>query len=276
LGGGAGGDLVGDLLGMGGGASDSVAFSSVSVDIVPDVRLNALYVYATPQDLQQVNRLLRVIDQPRGPDRIESIGVARLIKVYNTDVADIATVVKQVFEDRIGASGGGGQPSPQEFLRAIQGGDKGADEQEPERMTIGIDERSNSLVVRSSEPLFEDVKTLVEQLDRAGVERPVSTRVVSLRNTGSEALKDTLVSLLGDKAVLGGAAAKETGANGQPNQSSGQARGVDNNDEQRREMQQRIEGFRQMREMVERMRGGGGRGGRGGGERGGGGGRGGR
>lgn len=284
LGGGAGGDLVSDLLGMGGGASDSVGFSSVSVDIVPDVRLNALYVYATPQDLQQVNRLLRVIDQPRGPDRIESIGVARLIKVYNTDVADIATVVKQVFEDRIGSSGGGGQPSPQEFLRALQGGDKGADDQEPERMTIGIDQRSNSLVVRSSEPLFEDVKTLVEQLDRAGVERPVSTRVVSLRNTGSEALKDTLVSLLGDKAVLGGAAAKAAaGASGQPSQSGSQARGGDDAERQRREMQQRIEGFRQMREMVERMRGGGGggsgRGGRGGasgGERGGGGGGGGR
>jgi type II secretory pathway component GspD/PulD (secretin) len=268
VGGGAGGDLVGDLLGMGGGASDSVSFSSVSVDIVPDIRLNALYVYATPQDLQTVNRLLRVIDQPRGPDRIESVGVPRLIKLYNTDIADVSKVVKEVFADRLGSSGGGGQPSPQEFLKALQGGEKGADDQEPEKMTIGIDERSNSLVVRSSEPLFEEVKTLVEQLDRAGVERPVSTRVVSLRNTGSEALKETLVSLLGDKAVLGSAAAKTaTNSSGQPNQSGGQASSGEDGERQRREIQQRIEGFRQMREMMERARGGGGggRGGRGGG-----------
>ncbi|QDV73350.1 secretin N-terminal domain-containing protein [Botrimarina mediterranea] len=269
MGGGAGGDLVGDLLGMGGGATDSVGFSSVSVDIVPDVRLNALYVYATPQDLQTVNRLLRVIDQPRGPDRIESVGVPRLIKLYNTEVSDVATVVRQVFEDRIGSSaGGGGQPSPQELLRALQGGEKGANDQEPEKMSIGIDERSNSLVVRSSEPLFEEVKTLVEQLDRAGVERPVSTRVVSLRNTGSEALKETLVSLLGDKAVVSG----ETPAaqNDQSRRESGRGESNNNNDDadrQRREMQQRIERFRDFQRTIERMRGGGGggRGGRGGG-----------
>jgi type II secretory pathway component GspD/PulD (secretin) len=268
LGGGAGGDLVGDLLGMGGGASDSVSFSSVSVDIVPDIRLNALYVYATPQDLQTVNRLLRVIDQPRGPDRIESVGVPRLIKLYNTEVADVSKVVREVFADRLGSSGGGGQPSPQEFLKALQGGEKGADDQEPEKMTIGIDERSNSIVVRSSEPLFEEVKTLVEKLDRAGVERPVSTRVVSLRNTGSEALKETLVSLLGDKAVLGTGSAPAA-QNDQSRQQSGRGGETNNIDgeRQRREIQQRIEGFRQMREMMERARGGGGggRGGRGGG-----------
>lgn len=284
MGGGAGGDLVGDLLGMGGGATDSVGFSSVSVDIVPDIRLNALYVYATPQDLQTVNRLLRVIDQPRGPDRIESVGVPRLIKLYNTEVADVSKVVREVFADRLGSSGGGGQPSPQEFLKALQGGEKGADDQEPEKMTIGIDERSNSIVVRSSEPLFEEVKTLVEQLDRAGVERPVSTRVVSLRNTGSEALKETLVSLLGDKAVVGTGSAPAA-QNDQSRQQSGRGGETNNNDgeRQRREIQQRIEGFRQMREMMERARGGGGgdrggRGGRGGGggPPGGGGGRGGR
>lgn len=277
LGGGAGGDLVGDLLGMGGGATDSVSFSSVSVDIVPDIRLNALYVYATPQDLQTVNRLLRVIDQPRGPDRIESVGVPRLIKLYNTEVADVSKVVREVFADRLGSSGGGGQPSPQEFLKALQGGEKGANDQEPEKMTIGIDERSNSLVVRSSEPLFEEVKTLVEQLDRAGVERPVSTRVVSLRNTGSEALKETLVSLLGDKAVVGTGTAPAAAQNDQSRQQSGRGAETNNNDSerQRREIQQRIEGFRQMREMMERARGGGGggRGGRGGGAGGGRGGR---
>ena len=271
VGGGAGGDLIGDLLGMGGGATDSVGFSSVSVDIVPDVRLNALYVYATPKDLQTVNRLLRVIDQPRGPDRIESVGVPRLIKLYNTEVADVAAVVKQVFEDRIGSAAGGGQPSPQDLLKALQGGEKGADDQEPEKMTIGIDERSNSLVVRSSEPLFEEVKTLVEQLDRAGVERPVSTRVVSLRNTGSEALKETLVSLLGDKAVLGTGAAQAAQSSQSRRDSTRSSDASDNNAEsQRREMQQRIERFRDFQRTIERMRqGGGDRGGRGGGERGG-------
>lgn len=252
--GGQGGDLVGDLLGMGGG-SDGVGFSSVSVDVVPDVRLNALYVYAAPDDLELVHRLLRVIDQPRGPDRVESIGVPRLIRLENSDVDDVAAVVRQVFEDRIGAGGGGaGQPSPQEFLRALQGGEKGADDQEPERMTVGVDQRSNSLVVRSSEPLFEEVRTLVEQLDRAGVERPVATRVVSLRNTGSEALRETLLSLLGDKAAPAGqgGAASTGGSNPTPGQPAA-APGADA-DRARRELQERVERFRDVQRMFERMR----------------------
>lgn len=272
--GGGGGDLLGSLLG-GGGGTDSVGFDSVSVDIVPDIRLNALYVHAAADDLQTVNQLLRVIDQPRGPDRIEATGVTRLITVVNTDAAEIATVVRQVFQDRLEGSGGGGggQPSPQEFLRAMTGGKKGAEEQEPEKITISVDERSNSLVVRSSEPLFEEVKKLVLELDRAGVERPVATRVVSLRNTSSNALRETLVSLLGDKAVVaGGEAGGATDAKAKsatPGKSSGGAE--QNNakaaEQQRREMQQGAERIRNIQRMFERARqqGGEGRGGRGGG-----------
>lgn len=272
--GGAGGDLLGDLLGMGGGA-ESVGFDSVSVDVVPDLRLNALYVYASQTDLQVVNKLLRVIDQPRGPDRIESTGVARLITVENTSASDIAAVVREVFKDRLDGGSGGGQPSPQDFLRAMQGGGNTADDQEPEKMTLGIDERSNSLVVRSSEPLFEQVKALVEDLDRAGVERPVSTRVVSLRNTSSTALRETLVSLLGEKAevgaVSGEASSKKPAAGGdaaKPNEK--QQESARNAERQQREFQQGVERMQQFRRMIERARQGGG-GGRGG-QRGGGGG----
>ncbi|QDT68353.1 Bacterial type II/III secretion system short domain protein [Planctomycetes bacterium MalM25] len=280
VGGGAGGDLLGDLLGMGGGA-ESVGFDSVSVDVVPDLRLNALYVYASPTDQLVVNKLLRVIDQPRGPDRIESTGVARLIRVENTSASDIAAVVSEVFKDRLDGGSGGGQPSPQDFLRAMQGGGNTAEDQEPEKMTLGIDERSNSLVVRSSEPLFEQVKALVEDLDRAGVERPVSTRVVSLRNTSSNALRETLVSLLGEKAEIGaatGEAASQNPAAGGGASKPGEDKKQEaarNAERQQREMQQGMERLQQFRRMLERGRGqggpGGGRGGRGGGPRGGGG-----
>lgn len=279
VGGGAGGDLLGDLLGMGGGG-ESVGFDSVSVDVIPDLRLNALYVYASPADQQVVNKLLRVIDQPRGPDRIESTGVARLIKVENTSASDLAAVVREVFKDRLDGGSGGGQPSPQDFLRAMQGGGKNADDQEPEKMTLGIDERSNSLVVRSSEPLFEQVKALVEDLDRAGVERPVSTRVVSLRNTSSNALRETLVSLLGDKAEVGDAAgpaaaskAPNAGGGGDATTSNDnkQQEAARNAERQQREMQQGVERLRQMRQFFERARQQGGQGGGRGGQRGGGG-----
>ncbi len=262
--GGADGDLLGGLLG-GGGASESVGFSSVSVDIVPDVRLNALYVRAAGVDLQLINQLLRVIDQPRGPDPIESTGLPRLIRLENTSATDVATVVRQVFADRLGG-GGGGEPNPRDLLKALQGGGDAADEQEPEQMTLSIDERSNSLVVRSSEPLFEQVKSLVLQLDRAGVERPVATRVVSLRNTSSDALRETLLSLLGDKAVVGGGEPSDKSATqGKP---AAKPASESNDAQQKaRDARRQLEGLQRMQQAMERFRrqqgeGGGRRGGR--------------
>ncbi|MEO0529867.1 MAG: secretin N-terminal domain-containing protein [Planctomycetota bacterium] len=256
--GGAGGDLLGGLLG-GGGGSDSVGFDSVSVDIVPDVRLNALYVHARPDDLQTVNQLLRVIDQPRGPDRIESTGRPRLIPILHAEVNEIATVVRQVFADRLGSGTGGGQPSPEEFLRALSGQDNGVKEQEPERMTLGIDERSRSLVVRSSEPLFEEVRSLVEQIDREQVADPTATRVVSLRNTSSNALLQTLTSMLGEKAVIVSTTGEAAAAAAKPKAPEPAAPNENNDDaarraeQQRREFRERIEGFRRMQRAMERM-----------------------
>ncbi|MGL4513645.1 MAG: secretin N-terminal domain-containing protein, partial [Lacipirellulaceae bacterium] len=103
--GGSGGDLVGDLLGMGGAGGSGGGFTSVAVDVFPDVRLNALLVNATPRDLQTVEQLLLVIDQPRGPDRIEAAGRPRLIPVENADVNAVAAVVRQVFSDRLDSGG---------------------------------------------------------------------------------------------------------------------------------------------------------------------------
>ncbi|MGL4513408.1 MAG: secretin N-terminal domain-containing protein, partial [Lacipirellulaceae bacterium] len=262
-------------------------FTSVAVDVFPDVRLNALLVNATPRDLQTVEQLLLVIDQPRGPDRIEAAGRPRLIPVENANVNAVAAVVRQVFSDRLDSGGGGGgapEIRPEQLLEALRGGDA-PKKQEPEKMALGIDERSRSLVVRSSQPLYEEVVALVELLDRPGVEPPTATRVVSLKNTSAAALRDTLASLLGDKAKLGEAARATSGgaASGAPAGSSGGAAaqqdgGGDSERDarrQQREMMERVERFRQFQRMMERGGGipggpGGGRGGRGGGQRGGG------
>jgi len=280
--GGLGGGLMGDLLGLGGGGGGG-GFASAGVDIVPDARLNALVVYAQPNDLDTIDQLLQVLDQRSGPTQVEAGGKARLIPCINTSAAQVADVVKQVFQDRMqGGSGGGGgqQPSPQDILRALRrgggGGGGGGADQEPSKMTIGVDERSNSLVVRAPDPLFAQVKQLVEQLDENGLGVPQSTRIVSLRHTNSEALKIALQSLLGEQAVT-------TGTGGVPGSSSANPPQANGGDNAGRVMQQ-MEMFRRMQQMRQEQRrqqgggegggrrGGGGRG-EGGGERGGRGGR---
>ena len=254
--GGAGGDLVGGLLGMGSGGASS-GFSALGVDLVPIVRLNALIVNATPRDLETINQLLRVIDSPRGPDRVEASGKTRLIKVYNAPVEDVANVVRQVFADRIDSGGSTGQPNPRDILRALKGDGKSADDQEPEKMSIGVDERSRSIVVRSSEPLYEEVKQLVEQLDSIKTESK-ATRIVSLESTNSAALQQTLISLLGENARVSTTSA-QSGRNNSK-QSSGSSssnsnsKSTANAERQRQETMRQIEGMRRFQDMIRRAR----------------------
>jgi type II secretory pathway component GspD/PulD (secretin) len=71
-----GGALMGDLL-LGGGSGGG-GFTSASVDVVPDARLNALVVHAKPSDIDTIEQLLKVLDQRTGPENVEADGQARL------------------------------------------------------------------------------------------------------------------------------------------------------------------------------------------------------
>lgn len=265
----AGGGLMGDLLGLGGAASAGSGFTSAGVSIVPDLRLNALIVYALQDDLDTVDQLLRIIDQRIGPEKIEAGGKARLIPVVHTSATAVATVVKEVYKDRLegsggGGGGGGGQPNPEEFMRmmrgAMRGGGGGDAEPEPDKMSIGVDERSNSLVVRASDPLFEQVETLVKQLDEEGLEKPQATQVVRLKGTNSAALKSAITSLLGDKVKTStGTPGGDSSPTPQPNQAEQQRRQEQERNEDRQRDERRREFFRRM--MESQQQGGGGRGG---------------
>ncbi|TWT67679.1 Bacterial type II/III secretion system short domain protein [Posidoniimonas polymericola] len=265
-----GAGMMGDLLGLGGLGGSSAGFSSAAVDIVPDMRLNALIVYANPQDLDMVEQLLKIVDQRTGPASVEAGGRARMIVVEHSSAAAVAEVVKQVYADRLqgaGAGGGGGQPSPQDLMRMLQRGGRGGQggggssiDQEPSKMSISVDTRSNSLIVRAPDPLFEEVAQLVKQLDAEGLETPQSTRVVSLQHTNASAVKEALESLLGPNAVT------TNNNNNQPaaNSNNDNNRGGNNNNNAD-EMRRRIEFFRNLQRAREGGGGGGGRGGRGGG-----------
>ncbi len=185
-----GGGLMGDLL-LGGGGGSS-AFSSSNVQIVPDARLNALIVQAKPAELDTIEQLLKVLDQRTGPENVEADGQARSIPVFNTSATEIAQIVQQVYQDRI--SGGGGAMSPQDMMKMLRGGPN--TEQQMAKMSIAVDTRNNLLIVRAPDPLFEEVKLLVQQLDEVDGDSPETTRVVSLKNTNSAAVQRALTSIL--------------------------------------------------------------------------------
>jgi type II secretory pathway component GspD/PulD (secretin) len=222
------GDIGGGLLGGMLGGGDGGSLMSGSASIVADVRLNALFVQASATDQRLIEQLLPFIDREASPEDVQTGGKPKLIPVYYMAAEDMATIVKQVYPDRVlGAAGGGGQrqPSPEDFARALRGAVSGRGrgggqaEPEPPKMALGVDPRSNSLVVTAPEPLFLEVQTLVAQLDRQGLEaNNDETEVLTLGRINPERMQDTLKAILGDKLQTTDKSSSQASSSSNPQQ----------------------------------------------------------
>ena len=211
-----GGGLMGDLL-LGGGGAGGGAFASGTVDIVPDARLNALFVHAKPADLDTVEQLLKVLDQRTGPENVEAEAQPRPIPVYNTTASEVAQIVQQVYQDRDGRR------------RRWRDESAGHDEDDPRRQQSRSSKfkkcRSPSIrgttfsIVRAPDALFKEVKALVNELDQSLADSPQTTKVVSLQHTNSAAVQRALTSMLGN-VKTSTTPAQPTASGSQPGQRS--------------------------------------------------------
>ena len=158
LGGGLIGGLVGGLAGgtsSGSSSATTTLQASGPVTMVSDPRLNALIVEANPTDLAFVEQMLRVIDKESSETDIETAGVTRLIPVIHSTADEVATVVRQVFADRMATTQGGGQGQQPNRRKTSCGlcaaSGRGAKipkrEANRQKMIIGVDSRSNSVIV---------------------------------------------------------------------------------------------------------------------------------
>jgi type II secretory pathway component GspD/PulD (secretin) len=205
-----GGGMMGALLGLGGGGAGGGATASTGAfSVIPDPRLNALVVSAAPRDLDMIEQLLQVIDQPQGPESVETQPRPKFIPVFNNTATEVANIVKQVYAGRIQGEGGNQQrqPSPEDFIRALRGGSgRGGSNQrnmgEEQKMTIGVDAKSNSLIVSAPDYLFVEVKALVEHLDEVAVPEDEIVQVRSIKRTNPTLMQTSLQQRLGSNATI--------------------------------------------------------------------------
>jgi nitrate reductase NapAB chaperone NapD len=219
-----GGGLLGTLLG--GSSSGGGTRTTGSVQITADNRLNALIVHAKPADLDTIEQLLKILDERESPEDILASPKPQLIPVYNTQAEEIANVVRQVYQDRMtGQAGGGGRPpTPQDFIMAMRnmrggrgGSQRGGAQEEPMKLSIGVDARTNSLVVVAPDALLQEVKDLVHQLDEAAIDSSETMEVVTLHGANSETIRQALSAMVGTSVQFGRA-----GTSSSPSTTSGQ------------------------------------------------------
>ncbi|MFV2069343.1 MAG: secretin N-terminal domain-containing protein, partial [Pirellulales bacterium] len=175
------------------------SYGSGTVTTVPDRRTNSILVRANRSDRALIEEILTVLDATDLPESLTPDSPA-LIPVVNTSADQIAGVLQDVYKTQLTQSSRRNRPLPiprgvprqlasvLEQLNASQSGPM---------MTLGVDVATNSLVVVASRPLVEEVRQLVEQLDRAAGERPArSIRIMTLKKTNVKGLEATLRRVL--------------------------------------------------------------------------------
>lgn len=222
--GGVGGDLIGGLLGGGEDLGGSTVETTGSVKITAEPRLNALIVQANEMDLELIEDMLMELDRSFAPQDPKAYGETFIIPIYYMTAEDVANVVKQAFPQQIYTEGNGNgqqrqQQAAQQFLQQMirggrggrGGGGGGQQAIQEQKMSIGVDPRSNSLIVTGPEHLYVRVRDLVDKLDRRGIADKEGISVVTLKgNVNPTLLGNALQSILGDQVKTGTSSAEES------------------------------------------------------------------
>jgi type II secretory pathway component GspD/PulD (secretin) len=161
---------------------------------IPEPMTNTILVLgADPGQLAEIERLIKVYDEGVRPDS-NSVRVTKQIAFRYTTAKEVAEVVKDVFRDLLSpidkaVAKGGPQQQQEQQSRAmysttyIFGGDGEKDNARKFKglLSMGVDDRSNTLIVSAPKDLMSIITQIADELDRAAGE---SRGVVQVLNLG--------------------------------------------------------------------------------------------
>ena len=170
-----------------------------SVRIIPDTRTNALYISGPASKIQEADRFLELLDTTDIPISLKD-RVPRPIPVQHADVNSVAEMVKELYKDYIvdpnarrdERRDGRRDDSSDRDRRRVNVERAGDRQQVGIRLTVAVDAQSNELIVSCSEPLYRQIKELVEERDLAAVESQPKVQIVRIQENSAEMLLDSL------------------------------------------------------------------------------------
>ncbi len=257
----SGGGMLGSLTGaassLGSGLADMTGLSSIAaagqtLRIIPDTRLNSLFVSGPSSQVKEVEEMLRVLDANEWPDSLRD-KITRMIPVEYADANDVLKIVKDTYKVYIDPPQQQQQNRNNPLAAMMGGGGRSSSRNgnSPEsliKMAVSVDTNTNHLAVWADESLFREVESLVQSIDKAAQEARRTVRVVPLLSTNSSVIQNALGTLMPRVNVSStGSRSSNTNSNNNSSSNSG-ASGQD---------QERIRQFFEQR-MRERMQQGGG------------------
>jgi len=173
--------------------------ASQSLRIVTDIRSNALFVAGPNDQVAEVEQILEVLDTTELPESLRD-RVPRTIAIEHADVEEVAEVVESVFKDSMTPEGqmpgGRGGMNPLMMLMGGAAQQQGGRKQPSVQLTVGIDQKTNHLIVSCNDALFQQIETLVAGIDERAKQSRQTVRVVRLDQADPTLVQQTLGSLI--------------------------------------------------------------------------------
>jgi type II secretory pathway component GspD/PulD (secretin) len=211
------------------------------LSFVPDSVTNTILVQgADANQLAEIESLIEIYDQREAPDS-NSVRRTQLVALRYAKSVDVAEIVKDVFRDLL---------SPND--KALQKNNPQQPQQQQQResnfyssmfsylsddpeksqniprfkgmLSVGIDERSNSLAISAPQILLDDVLEMVEKLDLAAKPTRPVVRIRKLSQPGAVAQIERAFGAKKNEPTSGESKPAEASANGAENQPQGMGR----------------------------------------------------
>ena len=154
-----------------------------NVNVQADVRTNTLIVTGRPEQLALAKRLVGDLDRPATALKFP----LRLIPMEHTDATRIGEIIEDLFQQR---------------FEAVEATGAGRAVVERERIYLVVDIRTNSLIFSGSEENYDEVITIVTQLDTKPAKLFDQIRIIRCQRLDAADLKQKIEDLWQRKADL--------------------------------------------------------------------------
>ena len=216
----SGSGMLGGISSIGGSLMDATGLSTLGMGpqtlrIIPEARSNALYVNGPPDKIRSVEQMLKVLDASELPASLRDRSPG-IIPVEYATANDVATIVKELYKDYLQPpqqQNSSQRGNPFAAMMGGRGGQNSANAQPAEaKLAVSVDANANQLLVSASDSLFQEIESLVRELDYSAKMSRKSVRVVTLNNANSALIQNALTSLLPNVSVstTGSASQKKT------------------------------------------------------------------
>jgi type II secretion system protein D len=184
------------------------------VRIVADPISNSLLVKASPLDMMQIRRLLEMsIDR----SDVETLGLQRTYFIgplKNANADEIAVVLRDVYAENTQQTSRQGNVGGFPGFTFGQGNRQPVDPTRSFSLSIGVDNRTNSLVVNCREVMFENIKALVTQMDEAAGSATRTVKVVPLKGVDPNLVRQAIDAIQGRTSSTTGGGGTQGGFGG--------------------------------------------------------------